>query len=142
MDDPLQNRCSCIGDQSIKCNIFPWKIFSRCFINKGQFVAKCQGVSSSSLHNLQEGSMLLSWRLLCLFRLQWPDINWTSFPSSNLVNLVNTLSILFELFSYQSLVCLQLLRFFHLLFQSFSKAFFCNIWKTGLIIYKLKLHNK
>ena len=121
MLDSLQNLRSCSGDQSIEYKILAWKMFSRFFRNEGQLVTRCQGVSSSFLHFLQVEPKLLFCRLLCLFKLQWPVMNCTILPSSNLLDLPSILSILLVDLANQCLVCLQLLRLCHLEFQHFSK---------------------
>ena len=125
MEDSLQNPWSCLGDQSIEYKICPWKMFLRCVKKEGQLVTRCQGVSSESWQYLHRGLCLLSRRLMCLLRLQWPVMNCTSLLSSNLLKWRSTLSILFEIFGNQILVCLHVSRLPHLFFQLFSNLKTC-----------------
>ena len=111
IDDSLQYLRSWLGVHSTVLNILPWNILSRCVINEGHIVTRCQGVSSFSLQCLQVASTVLSFRFLCLFRLQCPVINCTIFPRSNLEKFFNSLFSLLLLYSNHNLVCLQLVRF-------------------------------
>ena len=79
----------------------------------------CQGVSSSSLQCLHEGSGLLKGSVicLCLFRKQWPVIHLMALPKVSLGHFM----ICFEKVGFgswrNSLVCLHLSVLFHLFVQ-------------------------
>ena len=111
-------RANCIKDHLVGLKSRgAWKISSLLLTKLGHDFMTCSGVSSASPHNLQLRSCEASIKLRCRFILQWPVINETILPKSSLLILPKFFDNLSLISGKKSLVCLQVVVFFHLLDQ-------------------------